>query len=59
MDWDTASREELLQLIAAQQATIRAPEERIAAQEQAIAALPARVKELGRPTKAIARIWPL
>lgn len=46
MDWDTASREELLQLIAAQQATIRALEERIAVQEQLIAALTARVKEL-------------
>ena len=46
MDWDTASREELLQLIAAQQATIRLLEERIAAQDQVIAALTERVKEL-------------
>lgn len=46
MDRGTASREELLQLIAAQQATIRALEERIAVQEQLIAALTARLKEL-------------
>ncbi|HEX9802457.1 MAG TPA: IS66 family transposase [Gammaproteobacteria bacterium] len=39
MYWDTATREELLQLIAAQQATIRVL-------EQAIAALTERVKEL-------------
>jgi transposase len=46
MVWETASREELLQIIAAQQATIRLLEERIAVQEQTIAALTARVKEL-------------
>ena len=46
MDGDTASREELLQLVAAQQATIRLLEGRIAALEQVIVALIARVKEL-------------
>ena len=46
MDWGEASGAELLQLIAAQQATIGLLEERIAAQEQVIAALTARVKEL-------------
>jgi transposase len=46
MDGDTPSREELLQLVAAQRATIRLLEERIAALEQVIVALTARVKEL-------------
>jgi len=45
MDGHIASREEL-QLVAAQQATIRLLEERIVAQEQVIAALTAQVKEL-------------
>jgi len=46
MMWETASREELLQIVAAQQATIVAQQEQIAAQQEQIAALTARVQEL-------------
>ncbi|MPZ14666.1 MAG: IS66 family transposase [Chloroflexi bacterium] len=46
MDLETASRVELLEIVVAQQATIRLLEARIAEQQAIIAALTARVKEL-------------